>query len=85
MKKRPQNFNADGSVKSPKQRVESGTANDTDKLMALEGEEREVAFANERAKSKVQGDVAQRGLAASCAPASPPTVITITDAIWNSA
>ena len=59
MKKRPQNFNADGSVKSPKQRVESGTANDTDKLMALEGEEREVAFANERAKSKVQGDVAQ--------------------------
>lgn len=58
-KKRPQNYNADGSVKSPKDRVAAGTANDTDKIMALEGEARDTAFAQERAKSKVGADVAQ--------------------------
>jgi hypothetical protein len=58
-KKRPQNFNPDGTPKSPQQRVATGTANDTDKLMALEGESRDIAFAQERAKSKVQNDVAQ--------------------------
>lgn len=47
---RPQNFNPDGSVKSPQQRVSSGTANDTDKLMALEGPARTAAFASERQK-----------------------------------
>lgn len=49
-KKRPQNFNPDGTPKSAKDRVSSGTANDTDKLMALEGPARTAAFASERQK-----------------------------------
>lgn len=59
MKNRPQNFNPDGSPKSPQQRVSTGTANDTDKLMALEGPEREAAFAKERAKGQQPRQIAQ--------------------------
>jgi hypothetical protein len=39
MKNRPQNFNADGSPKTPQQRVAAGTANDTDRLMAMDPED----------------------------------------------
>ena len=59
-KKRPQNFNPDGTPKSAKDRVSSGTANDTDKLMALEdGPDRDAAFYIEAQKGKAHNLVQQ--------------------------